>query len=168
MSRNQNAEMPSKLGRLFEICSGQAIGWDQDDLAEIFRHQLNTPLLGDLPLSAIEIQFLDSAACAVDQPALVTFGDLLRHPSPPSGLLKLVKESAKQADGQSDDLLPPPVASALYALSIAAALVRLGERISTMVDADLRQGFQWVIAQPWIEWPMRQLATDASSRLNIG
>jgi hypothetical protein len=163
-SRNQNPL--SCLASLFEIYDANAIHWSEADLKEMFQHQLRTPLLEDLRPAPNMVQYLDSTVLAAGCQPLNTFGDLLRHSNPPIELLRLVKEFAKNSDG--DDALPSPVASAMYALIIATAMVRLDVRITTMNDAELRQGLHWVIAQAWIEQPMRQMAVEAFDKLKRG
>jgi hypothetical protein len=165
MHQSQNQLGQSGLAGLFEICSGKSIGWGDADLTEIFEHQLRTPLLQDMRAAPAVIQLLDSAMFATLEQPLKTFGDLFRHSNPPIELLRSVKDFAKTSDGPMEDALPAPVASALYTLAIAAAMARLGARITTMSDAELRQGFDWVIAQSWIDAPIRQLAVEALATL---
>ena len=152
---------PSRLAQLLEVYDENSDGWSNEDLREIFQHQLRTPLLEDLRPAPADVQHLEFAAASQDQQPLKTFGDLLRHTKPPLDLLRLAKDFAKQADNKSDDSLPKKIASALYTLLIAAALVRLDKRITTMNDSDLSQGIKWLMDQSWIEPPMRELAAAA-------
>jgi len=50
-----------------------------------------------------------------------------------------------------DSSLPNDVAAVLYYLSIAAAYVRLGRRISQLGDAELKRGLVWCKGKPWVE-----------------
>jgi hypothetical protein len=149
------------LARLLAIGSGEFFGWGELELEEILRHQLRAPLLADLRPDASQIRKLGLEIAGSDPEPPETFGDLLDHPGPSVALLSLAKDYAKTADKRLDDPLPPPVAQALYVLLIAAAFVRLGERISTMDDAALRVSLSWAADQQWIEDSHRQLANDA-------
>ena len=123
------------------------VQWKPQELAAIFRHQMTAPLLVDLgamdPALAGQFRALAEGSGLL----LRSFGQLFQHPEPPLELLRMVKEFAKRNLDQPGSALPSQIASALYYLSIAAALVRWGERISSLSDADLAEGFRWDRAQ---------------------
>jgi hypothetical protein len=87
-----------------------------------------------------------------------TFGELFQHERPPLELLRLAKDFAKAAQANPGSAIPKEVAWVLYYLSIATALVRLRQRITHLSDVELRQGFDWVLAQSWVADPSRALA----------
>ena len=155
--RNHNP----RLARLFEFGMGKQIDWRNDELADILREQLVSPLLADLRPLASQLDSLGLKSMSSSNPPLNTFGDLLRHPHPTLSLLSLAKDFAKTADGRLEDPLPPAVASALYTSIIAAAIVRHESKITAMDDAELRAGLEWVQNQDWIDDFMRQLARSA-------
>ena len=139
--------------------------WQTDELAAIFRHQLSAPVVVDLggfdPGTAAKLKVLADAQGLL----LKSFGELLRHPSPPLELLELTKEFAKLNMDHSESSLPSEIAAALYYLSIAAALVRLETRISQLKDADLRRGMVWTSEQSWIDADARTLLAQAMQKL---
>ena len=168
LRRGRIKERGIHLARLFEVGSGAVIGWDKSDLAEIFEHQLRSPLLPDLRPSADRIQSLGLAGRSNAGVPLKTFGDLLAHPAPPLPLLQLAKDFAKTADQRADHPLRAEVASALYELTIAAAILRHRTKMTTMAPADLKKGLEWTQQQPWIGIPFRQMAADALALLRQG
>ena len=79
------------------------------------------------------------------------------HPSPPLELLQLAKEFAKSQRYAEEAVFPVEIASVLYYTAIVLARLRLGQRITEMDDARLRQGVQWCLQQPWIDPATREL-----------
>jgi hypothetical protein len=163
MARIRNRAESSGLAELFEICVTKAIQWGADDLADVFHHQLGTPLLEKLRPTIEQLQALESGADAdaLNRKRITTLGDLLSDSRPPLDLLRLVKDDAKEAESRSGDAPPLMVARAVYILTLAVALVRLGERISAMTDSDLLEGFTWIAKQFWIDAAFHQLAGEA-------
>ena len=159
--------MPSRLagpasaaGDLFEPESRAF--WRDEDLGAIFRHQLAAPLLAE-----VAAQHAGATPPAVP-PGLsegATLGEVLRHPAPPPGALRMVKDFAKAARNDPDRPLPPAVADALYHLAIAAALVRCGERISSLPDAELVKGVRWARGQAWLDPEWQALLAAAKAAL---
>ena len=161
MHRKQNP----RLARLFEFAMGEPTDWDEEELGDVLRHQLKTSLLADLRPLASEIDALGLVTVSSAMPPPDTFDDLLGHPKPNLALLRLAKDFAKTADNRLEDPLPTAVARALYISIIAAAIVRHAEKISVMSDAELRSGFEWILAREWITEPLRQLARNALAEL---
>jgi hypothetical protein len=91
--------------------------------------------------------------------------ELLEHPTPSIELLIAIKGVAKR---HSKDLLPPEMALLLYYGSIAAAMVRCGQRITKLRDDDLRNGFTWAIKQPWVPENIRELFRAALAKSSSG
>ena len=87
--------------------------------------------------------------------------ELLQHPLPPIQLLVMVKDSAKSCRQAADAPLPKEVASVGYYLCIAAALLRLGQKLSSLNDQELRHGMDWVLGQPWVDDGSKCLVVDA-------
>lgn len=139
--------------------------WRPDELAAIFKHQFSAPMLVDLggfdPRTAARLKMLGEAEGLL----LKSFSDLIHHPSPPVELLELVKNFAKANVDHPESGLPAEVASALYYLSIAAALVHLDTRISQLPDADLERGLSWTRGQGWVDEQARQLLAQAIGKI---
>ena len=142
--------------------------WRADELVAIFRHQISAPMLVDLgsfdPGTATRLQVVSEAQGLL----LKSFADLFRHPSPPVELLELVKDFAKGNLDHPESGLPAEIASALYYISIAVALVRLDLRISKLSGADLQRGVSWTREQPWLDGATRELLGEALAKIAAG
>ena len=140
--------------------------WGADELAALFRHQMSAPVLVDLgsfdPRTAAQLKALTEAQGLL----LSSFADLFNHPTPPLPLLQLVKDFAKANMDQPESGLPREIATALYYLSIAAALLRLDKRISQLPDADLQRGLHWVQEQRWLDDATKGLVAAALKKLS--
>jgi DNA-directed RNA polymerase specialized sigma24 family protein len=136
------------------------------DLQEAFDNALAVPLL--LVVTPVDAAQAGSLKAWVENEGaeVRNLGDLLRCPEVPVELVNLVKQHAKRC--RREETVPSRVGMALYYASIAVALVRCGERISKHEDQALRDGFQWVADQPWVEETMRELCREAYTRLGGG
>mgnify|MGYP005834860563 FL=1 len=151
---------PEKLSRRF---------WQPEELGEILAHQLRARLKTDLPnlpeLSPRPIE--DSEAEAAGGAALPrTFGELLAHPRPPVEWLEAVKQFAKTLRAGGGAVLPEEIATVIYFAAIAAALARLGRRITSMDDASLRYSLDWALGQPWLDPATRALLEEGRRLLS--
>ncbi len=139
--------------------------WRADELAAIFRHQMSAPVAVDLggfdPRKAARLKNLSEAQGLM----LKSFADLLHHPAPPIELLELVKDFAKSNMDHPESCLPKEIAAVLYYTSIAAALIRLGARITHLSDAELRQGLLWAKGQGWLDEATRNLLCQALKKV---
>jgi hypothetical protein len=134
-------------------------GWTADDLAAIWRHQLVAPLMADLGSVAADAQ---TTVISVHAPlSIQSLAGLFAHPSPPLDVLRMVKDLSRMQGSRPETAYPQQVAVALYYLAIALGLVRLGRRMSTMDDARLRDGMEWVIQQAWLDQATRDIASEA-------
>jgi hypothetical protein len=156
---------PKSLAAFLAAGEEQARLWQPEELGAIFRHQMSAPILVDLggfdPATAARLKTLSNAQNLL----LKSFLDLFLHPMPPIELLTLTKDFAKGNMEQPDSSLPNEVAAVLYYLSIAAALVRLGRRITQLSDAELKRGLEWSKAKAWVERPLQQLLDEALQKL---
>ena len=157
----QNAPPPS-LAELIEGDVEPRRVWRADELGEVLTHELTMPLrqeLGErLPAPA--------AGAGGDRADAVSIGELLlHHPAPPLDLLLRLKRFAKRAGGDPQGHLPEDVAGVLYAMAIAAALVRHGRRITSMTDAALGNYLAWAVARPWLDAACQRLLFDAGRAL---
>jgi hypothetical protein len=80
----------------------------------------------------------------------------------------LTKDFAKANMDHAQSSLPGEVAAALYYTSIAAALVRLGARITRLPDAELRRGLLWTSDQVWLDAETKQLLLQAAAKFAPG
>jgi hypothetical protein len=156
---------PKSLAALMEASGERSRLWRPDELGAIFRHQMSAPVVVDLggydPGTASRLRTLGDAQSLL----LKSFSDLFHHPTPPLELLELTKNFAKANMDHPESSLPSEVAAALYYTSIAAALVRLGARITRLPDTDLRRGLLWTRDQPWLDEKTKALLQDAIVKL---
>jgi len=159
--RDLSKSDPAALARMMDLDTGTKHDWQPDELGSILRHQLDSPLGLDLGNFAPESKgTLDALRPSASIP-LNTFGDLLRHPHPPLEVLKLTKEFAKANRNNPQSTLPPEIATVVYFAAIVVALMRCGQRITALDDQALRQGVEWIVAQPWIDELSRSLFREA-------
>jgi hypothetical protein len=135
--------------------------WQPVEFAAILKHQLSAPVRVDLGELGADLQPKIATLCAAQGLLLRSFHDLFVHPSPPLELLRIVKEYAKTHRLNPRSPLPPEIAAVLYYSCIAAALVRLGQRISQTSDAELRKGWTWATRQPWLVPELHSLIVRA-------
>jgi hypothetical protein len=156
---------PKSLAAFLAAGAERARLWHPEELGAIFRHQMSAPILVDLggfdPATAGRLRTLSEAQSLL----LKSFLDLFLHPVPPIELLSLTKDFAKGNMEQPQSSLPNEVAAVLYYASIAAALVRLDQRISQLTDADLQRGLSWAKGLPWVDPHIRQLLGAALQKL---
>ena len=140
--------------------------WRPEELAAIFRHQLSAPVMVDLggfdPGAAVQLKIVTEAQGLL----LKSFSELFDHPTPPIELLVATKNFAKLNLDHPESYLPSEIAAALYYASIAAALVRLDERITQLPDADIQRGLLWVREQNWVDGKTRVLLDQALEKLS--
>jgi len=149
------------LAEIMDIGADDRRLWKADELAAVFKHQLSAPLEFDLsflrPAPAPALRTLGSRP----GPPIESFRDLLQHPDPPLELLESTKEFSKSARKRADGPLPDEISTMLYVLSIAAALVKCGRRITALDDRGLLRRLTWALDQPWVDKPTRGLLEEA-------
>lgn len=94
-----------------------------------------------------------------------TIESMLLEASAPVVILDLIKTVAAQARNIGELVIPKPVTTAIYFLCIAAALRCDNRRITSLSDADIRNGLRWVRQASWIMPHLRALAEEAQKRL---
>jgi len=96
-----------------------------------------------------------------------SLGNLLAYPKPPVELLRITKDFAKACRQNPHSPMPKEIASVLYFASIAAALIRCGDRISDLTNETLAEGFRWTLALPWLDAQTRVLIEEGLQLVNI-
>lgn len=144
---------PGQLARLVAAVEGKDGQWLKVELGSILRHQL-----------AARAWPANENVNQLDAP-IRSFKELFLHLQPPLELLKQTKDFAKAQREHPNSFLPKEVATVLYYASIVAARLRLGERITSLTDAELRQGVEWSLELPWLVESMQPLFTEGLSVL---
>jgi len=142
---------PLSLTEMMSLEPGGREPWATDELRAVLEHQLSAPLLCDLDDATGELSELLEAVGAAGERPIRTFGDLLQHPHPPLGLLQRTKQFAKACRNRPDSALPDEIATVLYFMSIVAAMIKCGRRITRMDDASLRYSLDWAVRQTWLD-----------------
>lgn len=157
-----------ELAALLATGEERARLWRPDELAAIFKHQISSPMLVDLgsfdPRTASKLKIVSEDRGLL----LKSFSDLFHHPAPPVELLELVKNFAKANLDHPESGLPTEIASSLYYISIASALVHLDRRISKLADMDLQRGLCWTREQGWLDDGTKELLAKASEKICVG
>jgi hypothetical protein len=154
-----------QLAYLFESADDPQALWRPEELRAIWQHQLAASIEYDLGGLTDELTGLLQALVTPAGSPARSFGDLLQHPAPPVELLDLIKRFAKEHWTHPDSLLPRSISMALYYAAIAAAMVRLGKKISSFEEATLRQGLQRVAGLDWLDIETRSLLENARAAL---
>src|SRR5436309_2342668 len=157
---------PENLARILALDEEAGDLWAPDELRAIWQHQMNTATEVDLAgLNAPGAGPLQKSE-AMQVFKEKTFRELFTTAEPPLELLKLTKEFAKQILKNSEETQLKEVASALYYASYAAGLVRLGKRIGSLEDRELRPGFAWGLNRSWLDEGTKKLFAEASAVLD--
>ncbi len=155
----------SDLARIIGLGTEATPQWGDQDLTEMFAHQLSASLMDDLQnLNGVDLDQLYAWVTSVNPP-ITTFGDLFFHANPPIELLKQTKEYAKACRDDVSCLIPDSIASTLYYACLAVGRTRCGIWLTTMSPAAIRQGFRWAVDQPWVEPDLRSIFTQALEML---
>lgn len=159
---------PEKLAELFRPEPTAKTVWRPEDIAAIYRHQLQTPIQAELGnLSPADAELVAQLAAAKGL-LLKSIGDLLLHPHPPVPLLTMLKDFSKRMMEHPDSPLPRDVASLFYWSSIAAGLANGKVRLTSLDDQRLIEGLQWAARQPWVDRPTVEIFRSAEQALSSG
>lgn len=160
-----SAKTTSDLGSLLELGLAAERPWLSDELGAVLEDHLAAPIEFTLaalrPMPAAKLRDLT----AHQGLWLRSLRELLQYPLPPIQLLVMMKDSAKACRQATDAPLPKEVASVIYYLCIAAALLRLGQKITSLSDHELRDGMDWVLGQPWVDEGGKLLVRQAQHNL---
>ncbi|NQU39442.1 MAG: hypothetical protein HQ523_05770 [Lentisphaerae bacterium] len=156
---------PTRVRELLDCAAAETLLWSTDDLRDVFDHQWATPLAMDLGgLGQAMAEQVETLAVS-KQLLLRSFGDLLEHERPPLALLQLSKEFAKRCLHSPHSTIPHDVARVLYFTTIAAALSRCGQRISSLSDARILEGIAWSLDCDWLAEKARTVLRSGQQTL---
>jgi hypothetical protein len=140
--------------------------WSSNELREILEHQMAAPLVAE------QERFAMLAGCATNRVADLisssscrTFGDLLRNKTPPIAALRLVKDFAKAAMADEDDL-PRDVARVLYILTILRGQKVSGGQLTGLDDSIIVREARRCLAFGWLPEHVRSLVREGLK--NVG
>jgi len=159
---------PRQLAYLLGLDTAEPGEWGPEELGAILRHQLDTPLSVDLPLSATAPWAgpgIEPSAAGAGGAVPGTFADLFHRPDPPTQLLWVVKDFAKANCCHPASALPNDIATLLYYASIVAARLHARQTISQLTDEELRAGVTWVLGQTWVDERTQGLFLEALQTL---
>ncbi len=150
------------LAKMMDAGGGDKELWTPGELGAVLEHQLSASVDFDLQAVSHGPAGRVQAVAAAAVPPIKTFRDLFTHSHPPVELLELAKRFAKQCRSHPESPLPDEVATVLYFLSIVAALMKCGRRISGLDNQALRHGLDWGLAQSWLDEDTRRLFCEGS------
>ena len=155
--RDVSEVAPSSLADLIDFGREEQL-WTDEDLESILQHQLDTQIDFDLTqFGDSRVENLRQQLGSVEGPAILTFRDLLQHPSPTIELLDAARRFAKLCRSRAEGPLPDEIATVLYFASAVAAMDKCGQRISRLDDDGLRYALDWALEQPWLDDSLRDL-----------
>lgn len=153
-----NAQAVRKLLKTNGLAADE---WQHEELGELLGHQLAAELAPDLgvidPAMGLGVQQLTER---IGQ-ASVTFEQVLAGTNPAVDLLSMVKWFAKKHLVAADPALPKPIALYLYNLSIVNARRFCGQKISATPDREAMASMAWLLQQPWLIGPPKELLESA-------
>lgn len=156
------------MAELIELDVDPRRVWRTDELGAVLLHELALPVsvaLGELTLGAVE---QPTGGDSEGSLRLTSLGTLLHHPAPPLELLRQVKEAAKHARHDPHGQLPEEVAALIYAMAIAAGVLRHGREITSMTDQGVRDTLVWGASRPWLDDSSRLLLCRARDAISGG
>ncbi|MEF8788136.1 MAG: hypothetical protein V5A84_03620 [Planctomycetota bacterium] len=110
---------------------------------------LSTPLTERLPSGRPHWQTALDELCRKQDPPIRTVRDLLLHPSPPVGVLIILKNAAKASRNSPEGPLSDRASTALYLAAIGIAWLRCRELITTLDIQSLDENLSWAARQSW-------------------
>jgi hypothetical protein len=156
---------PEGLAKILKLDDEHADLWGAEEMQAIWLHQLSAPIELDLGTVASS-RANNSITNDETKPFLSkSFGELLEHPRPPSGLLNIIEEFAKQVARDSEDAQLRQVTTALYYASHAARLARCDKKAETFDPDELKAGFNWSLSRLWLDPKTKQLIREARDSL---
>lgn len=138
------------LGRFLDRAESEE-DWTSVDLAELWQQQLALPLELE-PAGLSQSELAESVESLLQQRLLIrSLRDILTMPHPPMVLLRGLKDWAKSSLANKHRPLPEPTLQAIYWLSVTLSLIRLGVRLTSLEDPQLRDGVSWLASQSWLD-----------------
>jgi len=130
------------------------------ELTAVMTHQLRAPLHLALGSHGEELRQIMQRLPAGQQ-APKNLEELLEQSRPSPELLGLAKRFAKTCSTEQGSALPRELALVLYYLTIAAARMRCGVRLSELSNDALVGGLVWCRDQKWLSEPLCSLVNRA-------
>ncbi len=154
-----------RLARLLTLGTSREGDWLPEELGALFQHQWGSPMMcGECGCGEpVSTSFPNSDGVCPSPRA--SYRELFLDPHPPRDQLVLIKDVGKAHRADPNSLLPPEISLALYYSAIFAALVRLGERITTLDDETLIEAAGWLLEQAWVDEPTKRLFREGLAGL---
>ena len=155
---------PKELACLLSIRGTPEGNWQAAELGDLLRDCLAAPTSAYLWGHGQPVEFAaDSPSeCAAVE---MTLGELFQRADPPIGLLIVVKRRARRLTNSGASNMPVEVHQLVYFASIAAAMVRHGERISKSSPEVLRGAWERLAAKSYVGEGLQRLFAMACERL---
>lgn len=133
--------------------------WSQDDLSGMWRHMLTGGLLKEWVGLTQQVDEIDGGG-------QLTLGGLFEAQTPNLEQLRVAKAHAKLAGSEANNSMPSVIVKAVYYMSIAVAMTRYGQSITSFSDEALSQGLGWMAQQAWLDEASRATLREALELLS--
>jgi hypothetical protein len=140
---------PGTLEQLLGLESCARHDASQTDCDGCLGHTLSLPLVERLADTRPDWATALEDLCTEQEPPIKTVRDLLLHPSPPVGVLIILKNAAKSSRARPGGPLADRAATALYLAAIGVAWYRCHEVITTLDIHGFAEKLHWAADQPW-------------------
>jgi hypothetical protein len=130
---------------LYRLLAAEMTPWTKEDGIAALSHQLLAPLAPDL-LAVPGMTPSRLKALLEEDSSTRSFLDELVCEHPSAGVLEAIKEFGRHFRHLPESPLCGHPAAVIYYAAIAAALVRLDSRISSLSPSELQRAFTWAAA----------------------
>jgi hypothetical protein len=128
------------------------------ELGSLLTHELQAPVEFELSGVATAAHTDEHSA---ELASVHSFHDLFERPAPPLPLLRMTKDFAEAHLVHPESPMVKEVARSLYYASIALASTRHRSRVTELSNEELTRGFEWCLAQSWMEPQLRRIFSEA-------
>ena len=141
----------SDLGTLEQLLDLRAPtdGSNTETTGPDLQHVLTAPLTEKLADTRPDWATALEDLCRQQDPPIRKVRDLLVHPSPPVGVLIILKNAAKASRKRPEGPLPDRAATALYLAAIGIAWYRRHELITSLGIEKLDEKLRWAAGEQW-------------------
>lgn len=156
---------PRRLAELMSLEARPLMEWRLDELPSILKHQWTAPIHQDLLLIDPALAKRLEGSQPAHSRRWQCFGDILHDPDAPLGALQLLMDYAKASWTHGQRPMPQAIAQVLYYACMARAWTQYQQIIGGLEEQHMRRGFEWALALPWLDRPIRQIFVDAKQSL---
>jgi hypothetical protein len=154
--------------RLLDVELSADLLWEDHELADVLKHQLDAPLAADLQVLGSVPALHAAQLCEAAQPQIHSLRELFRHPVPPADLLDIVARFANaELTTAAEPVLNRDVARLIYYLSIGLARERCGGCALSKANPaeDVADELQTLAQANWVDAETSQILRHCAASL---